>query len=752
VRDHRQRVTTRQRALAATAAIALTLSAGGLVAGSAALAASAPAARADGQASRLITLINGDRLEVGATSAGGVTVAVLPGLTGDRSLLSLQLAGSTYEIPADALPYLNHGLDLDLFNVSYLTRLEPGGRLPLAISYAGRRPSIPGVVITRASGGSAAGYLTPGSARAFGAALARQFRADHQRATYGQDGLFGGQVQLALAGAPASIGPIGPAYRMHTLTVHGRDLRGRRDTGDLIMVFNAANPAIFGGFGDGFSFFYRGAARFSVPAGTYWAVGEFIPSSFNAIHVVVLPQFRVGNAPSASVTISGRAAGSDVTFSTPRPAATEQTVFNVIRTGTHGASFSDSWINQGIALWVNRTTTRPTFGGLQAFSGATMTSPAGRRGRPYTYDLLYQAPDGLIPYQHYVVRPSGLATVTERFYQDPRVQGGWLLFGAFPAQLGLLFGEVVPVQMPSVQTQYLSAGPGILWQAQDQVFPYWNAGGQIESFRTLPARAQLTDDWGEYPLHPQPDVQLLTGKAADLLPQYPSAYRTGNELNLYENAFSDNNPGHAGGYAGNGGSTEHDSYQVYADGFLIARGNPAGGIAPIRVGARPSAIRFVLNAATWGRDYPLSPSTRTVWTWRTAARSGARVPASWYCGFTRSYQVIQRCAIQPLLTLNYQVLGLSLTGRTAPGPQQIDVSVGHLQAAAAAAVTGATAQYSLNDGQSWRRATVTPAGSGLFQLGFDAPAGTDVTLRVSARDAAGGSITETIVRAYGVAL
>jgi hypothetical protein len=129
------------------------------------------------------------------------------------------------------------------------------------------------------------------------------------------------------------------------------------------------------------------------------------------------------------------------------------------------------------------------------------------------------------------------------------------------------------------------------------------------------------------------------------------------------------------------------------------------------------------------------------------------VPDSWYCGFRvvhGVFSLIHRCAIQPLLTLDYQVQGLSPTGRTAAGPQAIDVSVGHLQQADSSAITGMTAAYSLNDGQSWQPASVTAAGSGQFQIGFSAPAGTDVTLRVSATDAAGGRITETIARAYGV--
>ena len=64
-----------------------------------------------------------------------------------------------------------------------------------------------------------------------------------------------------------------------------------------------------------------------------------------------------------------------------------------------------------------------------------------------------------------------------------------------------------------------------------------------------------------------------------------------------------------------------------------------------------------------------------------------------------------------------------------------------------AAVTGVTAQYSLDNGATWRQATVTGAG-GAWTLAFGAPAGSYVSLKVSAADAAGGKLTETVIRAF----
>ncbi len=149
----------------------------------------------------------------------------------------LQLGRVREEIPADALPYLGRGLDPSLFSVAALQRAESGGRLPVQLAFTGRRPALPGVTITRSGPRSADGYLTAASAIRFGAALARQVRADHARASYGADGLFGGGVQIALAGT-ARQAPARPAFRMHTLTVTGSNLSGQADNGDEVFGGN----------------------------------------------------------------------------------------------------------------------------------------------------------------------------------------------------------------------------------------------------------------------------------------------------------------------------------------------------------------------------------------------------------------------------------------------------------------------------------------------------------------------------------
>ena len=721
-------------------------------------AASHDAAARPGAAAaiRRVLLINGDRLVLRSAPGGGRAVGVLSG-PGATSLLSLHLGRLTEEIPAAALPYLGRGLDPSLFDLGALQRAEVGGRLPVRVRFAGRRPALPGVTITRSGPGSAEGYLTASSARVFGAALERQFRADHARASYGADGLFARGVDIALAGAPLSA-PQRPAFPMHTLTVTASNLRGKPDNGDDVVVINADDWQTFGDGNENYNFFYHGAARYSVPAGHYWAIGDFVNFTRTSAseRLVVLPQFTV-KGKSTTVHLAERTASSKITMVTPRPAQVEQVGLTMIRGGLHGTSASVGWFDSGISLWVSPTTAKPTVGTLRTFTSAQLISAPKAVGPPYVYNLDYAGPDGTIPPQRFVVTPASLATIHERYYQDITSTGGWGVFGGFPVQWqGGIFTAILPLQLPGLQTQYMSAGPSIIWSGFYSEFYSSMAGGQTDTFRTLVAGRQWTENWNRYPLHSQPAVNVLQGRTASLFEEVPSAFRLGNTLQVSTTPFSDNQQGHSGAGFFAGSSTRvTGSYAIYQNGVRIGHGNPVNGINPVRLGAAPSVIRFALSAARWSRLYPLSPSSTTVWTWRSAREPSVKLPPSWFCGYLlvgQQLKVLRRCAVQPMLTLSYQVHGLSLSGLTPAGQQVIGLSVGHIQLAKDVPITGAHAQVSYDGGLIWQRAFVVSTGAGSFRIAFNAPAGVDVTLRVSATDAAGSSITETILRAYGVGL
>jgi hypothetical protein len=701
-------------------------------------------------ASRTVFLVTGEQVSTGTTSPAGVTVTTGgPGqATGSAGpLQTLRQGGTTQVMPVAAAPYLGRTLSPALFEPTALASAESAGRLPLRISYSAGLPALPGVTITSSGDGTATGYLTPAGARTFGAALARQYTADHTRASYGQDGIFHG-VDISLAGTPAPAPVARPAYPMHTLIVKGTDLAGHPDNGDLIGVFNMDNATRYGGaVEDGY--FYHGTARFSVPAGHYYAMATFCCGpGRSALHVVVVPQFTVGRTGTTTLHLSERSASSRMAFTTPRPAAVQDEEFTVYRRAARGGGFLQLWDvgRTGMSLWISPTTARTTTGTLQTETQATLTSPSSARGTPYAYGLDFPGPPGIVPAQHFSPSTASLATVHERYYQDAKSSGSSCTIGGyiFPDGTYILSCLFVPLRLPQAQTQYLSAGPSVVWQNTYS----WPEGGQNDVLRTYRAGQQLTQDWGAYPLHPQPYAKALHGRIGARFPTLASAVRIGNTLTLRVTPFSDNVPGHTGtGYTGGRKAGVTGSYAIYQNGVRIAHGNPARQVSPVQVSGRPSVIRFTLTAR---RDRPLtrlSVASSTTWTWHTRRQPAATVPPAWLCGQTSS----RRCAIQPMMTLDYHVAGLALNGTTTAGRQAIGLDAGHIQLGGQARITRVSARVSFTSGRSWQQATVTALGRGQFRITFTARAGAYVTLRTVATDAAGNSVTETIQRAYQIA-
>jgi hypothetical protein len=730
-------------------------------------------ATAGGSATKPLLLINGDRLLAHRPPGGGSVLAV-PRATGQQDFVGLPLDGQNLEIPATALPYLGHGLDPSLFDMAALEHAESGGRLPVRVTFTGHRPVLPGVTVTRTGRRAEQGYLTAAGARLFGAALARQSAAGHARGRNGRRGLLPGGTQIALAGAAAAVPAEQPRHAgtLVPLTMAGANLKGQPDNGDEVVVINADNARTF----EGHANFHDGTAKFSVPAGPYWAIAYFVtpgpgPGTTRAVHMVVLPQFAVRHA--ATVAIGARSAISKISFATPRPAGTQMLWFTLVRGERQGppVTLTAQSVGPGFSMWVSPTTKRPSVGTLRTYTEGQALSPAKAPGVPYAYDLDFAGPDGIIPAQRWRPAPGGVATVTERYYQDVPSTGDWYVYGGFRVQLaqahtfGLIAG-LFPLHLPGRQVQTFTAGLATAWSSAYDAFEPPSAGqgdGQQAGplgpgFRTLPAGRHLTVDWNAYPLHPQPDAQPLRGAWPFLIAaQFPSAFRVGNTLTLYVTPFSDNYPDHlANAKYPLAGTKVTGHYAIYQNGKLIAHGKPIGNTGGLRVvpvvtlSGRPSVIRYALSVSRSGPHFRLSTASHTVWTWRSALKPTATVPHGWFCFSKRGYTA-PHCAAQPMMTLGYDVYGLALDGRAPAGQQVIGLAVGHIQPGAQSRVTGASAKVSVNGGHTWQPATVTAQGGGRFRIAFLAPAGSFVTLRVHATDTAGGSVTETIKRAYGIA-
>jgi hypothetical protein len=719
----------------------------------AALTGSAPAGPAMAQrpagAVRTVLLMTGDQLVISSQGSQRLITDRSPAQR--DPMVGIRHGATMSEIPAAALPYLGRGLSPALFQLATLEKAESHGQLPVRVAFSGKRPDIPGLTVTAAGAGSATGYLTAASARTFGAALLRQYTADHATGRYGTDGLFGHGVAITpavggpVAAARAKPAPARPGFKMHTLTVHAANLAGRPDTGDQIAVYNADNYDRLSGLFEG-NFFYHGTAKFSVPAGHYWAVATyFFGSGGSSLRLVVVPQFRVAGTHS-SLHVAEKSASSKITFATPRPARDYTENFTVVRHMKHGPAFiwTDVW-DGPLAGWISPTTRKPTVASLRAYTSATLISPP--KAASYAYNVDKIGPSGLIPPQHFSV--GHVAAVTERYYRDAATQrAGWGAVGGDFDQSQFAILAIVQTSMPQVQTQYFTATPNIRWQNEILTNYYQDGGLYTDDVRIYRPGQHLSQDWNRYPLHPGED-STLGGRTA-LFPALISAARLGNELSLTPTPWSDNQPSHiGGGFGGNGNAATTGSYVIDQNGQRIAHGDAVNGIPYIKLSAKPATIKYTLSASRAGGGFRLSPASTTVWTWRTKRHPAATVPKAWACGFDRNYHPTRTCAVQPLLTLQYLVRGERLTGQTAPGRQKITLNVRHIQLGGSAAITKAAAQVSFNDGNTWTPATLT-GHAGHYTISFKAPAGVAVSLKVSASDANGGSIAETLIRGYGV--
>lgn len=675
-------------------------------------------------ASASITTVTGAQVTV----AGSRIVVTRAGAS--RGFLHLTLGGQAYLVPSTAVPYLGRGLDLSLFRLNALAAAERSGRVQLTITYSGRVPALPGVRITAAGAGRARGYLTTASATQFGAMLARRALAPN--------------VGVSMVGASSAHRHA--ATPTHTLTVTGTNLAGKPDTGDQVYVTDVVNANdLFGGL----TTFKNGVAKLTIPSGKFWAVGAFTDPD-GALRLDVLPQFSVSG--DTKIGLDDRKATSKLSITTPRAATSSAGSLQVYRGAVTGPAASIGWLNfANRPLYINTTSTKVTEGKLGVFVNATMLPPTGST---YVYGLGFRDLSGLIHPVHYVVKPASLATVQAKLFASTPgtgyVSSGANFVGFWSLQT---VWDAIRPRTPATATLYLTASPAMAWSTvyQQGNLEYSDqAATQIGASTLYRPGSTVTEDWNAYPLHPAPNMDLIGAIQGN--PITVSASRSGNTLSLNYWPFSDSVPGHIGtGYATISPSVS-GTYLITADGKKIA-----GGSALVLPGAtdwsfsrqatlpaKSSVIGFTLTAVRSDKIYTLSTRSSTTWTWRSGFAAHHVIPSYWRCSEAGGND----CVAQPLLTLGYSVAGLGLTGRTAPGTQTLGLRVGHLQLAAAPAVSKVSAQVSFDDGKTWHPATVTGTG-GVYKAVYSAPAGSLVTLRVSASDAAGAAISETITRAYG---
>lgn len=745
------------------AASAAALMAFTLAAGPPALAGQKAGAKAQGTAaavaggSRQVMLITGDVVKLSTAAGGRQTASVIRAQKhGPGAQFQMYTRGSDlYVVPQSAVPYLGTTLNPALFDVTRLAQQEHGSpslAVQLGLRSPAGRVAVPGITVRQRSGLTATGRLTEASARRFGAALARQAERDHASATH-TTGLFAGLTRISPAravtartggsAASAATRLAQPDFQMYTLTLNGINPAGQKDTGDLVIVYNVDNLQKYVGEAD----FVNGKAKISVPAGHYSAICFFFNFSTGAVSGVTVPQFTVSGDTSA-VTVDARTATSPVSVSTPKPASPAITEVAIGRAGKVGGTGSYSFLGSGgTSFTVTPVTSHVSVGQLYYYVYSRLFSPSSAK-TPYSYDVEFPS-NGAIPVNEaYTASPAGLATVRSSYPADHSGTPGLeTRFGALPWQ-AVLFGSDLPITTPMQRTEYYSALPDLTWEGvYYRVFsssPFELLGELDSSWTSYQPGTSSSVTWGGQPQQPR----LLT-EPLFVNQVYCPACVNGNTLNLLAFPFSDNSPDHRGYPDGTvSGLTESEAYDVYADGVQVTSGT--GFLqkkVPLPAGAKD--LRIDYNTTRSSADLTLSSSVATRWTVRTGAPQGA-LPSGWNCDLNGH----TKCTVLPLMYANYD-LPVNLLGQLPAGAATAGVSVGHLAGASDVAITSLTASVSFTGGTSWHKASVTAGGNGQYAVSFTVPAAAQTdgfgALRLSATDAYGGTLSQTIQHAFAVA-
>jgi hypothetical protein len=592
-------------------------------------------------------------------------------------------------------------------------------------------------VTTDATGRSVAtvGHARPGSAPF------QTFRAGphlyvipHSAAAKIGHSLTLAQFDVTAPGTPV----VQPHFPMHTLTVDGVDAAGKPAGDALVDVVNVDDVRKFFGFQG----FFKGVAKFSVPDGHYSAMSIFFsfnPNGPSTIRVVSLPQFTV--AGDSSLTIDARTATSKLSVVTPRPATTQTQDVDIARTDARGFSFSDGLTTGDDVVYVSPTV--PVTVGQLHYSARWRLAAANGS---YTYDVQFPT-DGAIPaVQHYVVTPGQLATVSSRYYSEVARTGFELRFSFLPWQF-IAFGLDLPLPQPLQRTEYVTANPDIVWIQSVTAFTSDTGafvGVDEDAPRIFSPGQRLTSAWNKQPIHPDVPVDVGTKFGVFGCP----VCRLGDTVGLGLFPFADNAPGHVGFSDFDWpGLTESVSLTLYENGKQVAA-DPNTGLYPLTP-ARAD-YRVVADTVRKAAYFQLSTSTHTEWSFASSHADGSgSLPAGWVCDLDGHTD----CAVVPLMMARYD-LPLSMSDRHAAGATSFDLAVDHLQGGPALPVSTAGVSVSYDDGATWVPATATALGGGRFRVAYVTPARTAtngyVAVKVNATDAAGGKLTQTVLRAYAL--
>ncbi|HEV3359847.1 MAG TPA: hypothetical protein VG247_23795 [Pseudonocardiaceae bacterium] len=726
----------RRAALALVIGAATGLSGMGIAHASPNLSATPAAPTSAGQ---VITLITGEQILLRAD--GSYSVVASPGSTGSLNTYRTG-TGDRYFVPSMATPYLGGELDPSLFDANALTAANATGQVPLTLTFAaGSTPTAPaGVTLTSVSGSTATGYVTTASGPAFAAALRASVGADHANGKpAGSTPLVPGLTHIGLAGAATP--PVAtPHYPLHILQVNTNDLTGKPSDFAFVYLVDGDNVRAFTSFVP----IDAGIGKVAVPAGTYTAIVGFddIDSKGNLASThTVLQDVTVPSTGNASATVNESAATSQVGVAVPKPANAQFLITNYLRLDAAGNGASFAQLNFGAPppTYISPTAA-PANGTLDYLVNWIGTSPDPTQN--YRYDVAFGSAKGVPANEQDTVTDNQLAIVHDHFSADPATKKapGSLLVGASDPLLARFGGWSAggPAPMPGDLTDYLASSVGGDWLAST-----FGANGLVfqGDLATYATGRQYDVDWSHGPI--APNLGRHTGT------QFCIACSAGSTLELGVNAIGDSDPTHAGLLFTQPTSSH---FTLYRDGTKVFDQDGYDGAELQNVPTTAATYRGVFDLSLAGvAGISQSTVTHTDLTVRydPNATKGSTLPSESTCP---GASATTPCVVLPALNLGYQLSSDESNGSGRP-VQVLKLRVGHVSydgAGSHAPITSACVSVSFDNGATWEPVPTIGFAGNYVALWANPSSGGSPSIKVTATDANGGSITQTVTNAYTI--
>ena len=696
-------------------------------------ASAAAAPNTAGQSSdTVITLATGDRIAV-TTAAGKTSYSPLGNATAGFHEFQAP-GGDEYLIPASAQPFLGRGLDESLFDVTALVRNGDAARIPVNLSFApGSTPAAPaGVTLTSVTGQTAAGYLTPDSAAAFGAALKHSIGADVAAGrAAGSTAAFPGLTALSLAGATAP-SSVTPNYPLHIVQVNVTDLTGAPANDDLVYLADTDNYSrLLSGMP-----IVNGIGKVEAPAGNYMLVAYFndfdTSGNLTAQRQVIQDGLTVpATTGTTTFAVSESEANLEVTVTAPRPTSLNATIDLYARTDATGQVATFGTIGNGAPLYVNATT--PTVG--SAYMALYWFALAADKS--YLYSVAFGDKTGIPANETFVVRPDQLATLTNRLYSTPGTTGnGTVISTPVDPVIGATWGYGPGANWGQNQTQYVGTADGGAWQflAFSPQPALIDAGPAIN----FTAGRKYGIEWNK-----EPAVPSLVSRPAGY---FCVACVGGSTLNLYDEVLGDSDPGHQISELNLPKSEELAFYQ----GGTKVYDSAAPAVDVLNIPAAHTVYREVLDQDWSGLNgFALGTTTHTERTFSYDPNDPA-IDTQYGCdGWTATTS----CQVLPVLNAHYDLAGLDLTDTSTDRIQRLELDISHLTYGGVGShspIRSVTLSVSFDGGKHWVPVPVIGRDGHYLAFWPNFAAGATPDLQVTAKDAAGNALSQTVTNAYTI--